>query len=264
MIHKSVAISENAKIGEGVEMGAYVIIEGDAEIGAGTRIMSGARICAGTRIGKNCKIGSFCVIGEEPQDLHFDSSIVSGVEIGDNVNIRELSTVHRATKPNSFTRVGNNCFIMASTHIGHDCVLEDSVIMAPFAALGGYVDVSQHAFISGGVMVHQHVRIGEGVMISGNSAVSEDMAPFTMAQGRNSMGGLNLVGMNRRKISRESITNVKRLYMRVFSTGLTESPRKNALKALEEGAATTPEGQIFLNFFLPEGRRFLRPRGRPL
>lgn len=265
MIHKTAIISENAKIGKDVKVGAYAIIEDGVEIGDSSIVMSGARICTGTRMGKMCRIGSHAIIGEAPQDLHFDFDIISGVEIGDNVTIRELSTVHRATKPEGFTKIGNDCFIMASSHIGHDCVLKSNVIMAPFAALGGFVDVEEHAFISGGVMVHQFVRVGEGVMISGNSCVSEDMAPYTIAQARNSMGGLNLVGMNRRKISRESILNVKRLYMRVFNPrSATESPRKNALSALEEGAATTPEGEKFLNFFTPEGRRYLRPRGRPL
>ena len=91
-------------------------------------------------------------------------------------------------------------------------------------------------------------------MLSGVSAFSEDVPPYVNAHKRNTVAGINLIGMRRRNVPAESIAEVKRLYMAVYS-GL--SLRKNALKLLEEKAYSTPEGEKFLRFFAEPGRHFI-------
>ena len=81
-IHPTAILGENVLLGENVAVGAYAIIEGGAQIGDGCVIEPHARVCGWARIAENCKIGSFAVVGGEPQDLHFDSSVPSYVEIG--------------------------------------------------------------------------------------------------------------------------------------------------------------------------------------
>lgn len=255
--HPTAIISRDAKIDESVEIGAYALVEGVAQIGSGSVIEPYARIHCGARIGKNCRICSFTTIAGEPQDLHFDSSIKSFVEIGDGSVVREGSTIHRATRAGEATRVGKGALLMANSHIGHDCSIGDNFILGCFSAMAGHCVAGDNIFVSGGVMIHQKVRIGDGVIVSGGSASSLDIPPFVNAFGRNDMAGLNLIGMSRRGFSRESIADIKNLYALVYSDS---SVRKNALKALEEGAARTAEGKIFLEFFKAEGRHFLHPR----
>ena len=258
MIHPTAIIEDGATLGENVKVGAYAVIESGAVIGDNCVIEHHASIRKYARIGNNCTIASFAVIAGEPQDLHFDSSIKSYVEIGDGSTIREGATIHRATVPEASTKIGKNALLMANSHIGHDCVVGDNYIQACFAALGGHIHIGNDVFVSGGVMIHQRNRVGDGVIISGNAAVSMDVPPYTIAFERNLLAGLNLVGMNRRKMPREEIAEVKSLYMQVYKT---TSARKTALTLLEEGGAKTSAGKKFLEFFKEE-KRYLAPRER--
>lgn len=260
-IHPTAIIGKNAKIDPTAEIGAYAIIEDGAEVGAMSVVEPHARLCSGAKIGAKCTISSFTTIAGLPQDLHFDKSTVSYVEIGDGSVVREGATVHRATQANASTKIGKDCLIMANAHIGHDCVFEDRVIMAPFAAAGGFVKVGNDVFISGGVMMHQKIRIGEGAMLSGNSALPMDIPPYVNAFSRNNIAGFNLVGLMRRKVAREAIAELKRLYSIVYGGG---NPRKNAKDAFDSGLAKTREGETFLRFFF-EGeanRGIARPHSR--
>ena len=258
MIHPTAVIEDGVQLGENVKIGAYAVIESGAVIGNNCVIEHHASIRGYARIGDNCKIASFAVIAGEPQDLHFDSSIKSYVEIGEGSVIREGSTIHRATFPEMSTKIGKNALLMANSHIGHDCVVGDNYIQACFSALGGHVHVGNDVFVSGGVMIHQRCRVGEGVIISGNGAISMDIPPYLLAFERNYSAGLNLIGMNRRKMPREEIAEVKSLYMQVYKT---TSARKNALALLEAGVAKTPAGIKFLEFFKEE-KRYIAPRER--
>ena len=258
MIHPTAVIEDGVKLGENVKVGAYAVIESGAVIGNNCVIEHHASIRKYARIGDNCKIASFAVVAGDPQDLHFDTSIQSYVEIGEGSTVREGATIHRATVEGASTKIGKNALLMANSHIAHDCVIGDNFIQACYSALAGHVHVENDVFLSGGSMIHQRCRIGEGVIISGNSAVSMDIPPYTIAFERNLLAGLNLIGMNRRKMAREEIAEVKSLYMQVYKT---TSARKNALELLESGVAKTQAGKKFLEFFKEE-KRYLAPRER--
>jgi len=255
-IHPTAIIRKDVKLGEGVSVVAYAIIEDGVSIGSETVIEPHARLCTGAKIGANCVIASFTVIAGLPQDLHFNKSTVSYVEIGDGTTVRENSTIHRATIADAATKVGKNCLLMASSHIGHDSVLGDNCIQGCFSAIAGFTEIGKDVFISGGVMLHQKLRVGEGCMLSGNSACSLDIPPFVNTYGRNNVAGLNLIGMSRRKMTREQIADVKHAYAEVYAGG---SPRKNALEALANGFAKTDVGLRFLKFFEPE-RHYMQIR----
>jgi len=257
--HSTAIVSDKSTIAKGVQIGAYAMIEDNVQIGANTVIEPYARICEGSVIGANCKIGSFAMIGGLPQDLHFDSSIKSGVMVGDNTVVRENSTIHRATVPNSYTVVGKNCFLMASSHIGHDCIVGDNCIQGCFAAVAGFTTVGDNTFISGGVMLHQKMRVGKGVMLSGNGRFSYDIPPYVNALERNNIQGLNLIGLKRRGTPAESIRALKSAYMFVCKRNV--NMRNLAIEAFEKGLGNDPYAKEFLEFFtLSEGRTFCSVR----
>jgi len=257
--HSTAIISENAKIAQDVQIGSFAMVEDNVQIGANTVIEPYARVCSGSVIGENCKIGSFAMISGEPQDLHFDSSIKSGVQIGDNTVVRENSTIHRATVPNGFTVVGKNCFLMASSHIGHDVVMGDNCIEGCFAAVAGFTKVGDNTFISGGVMLHQKMRVGKGSMLSGNGRFSYDIPPYVNALERNNIQGLNLIGLKRRGTPAESIRALKAAYMFVCKRNV--NMKNLAIEAMEKGLGNDPYAKEFLEFFtLSEGRNFCSVR----
>src|SRR6218665_589608 len=122
MIHPHTYIHPNAKLATNVKVDPFTVIHPNVESGEGTWIGSNVTIMDGARIGKNCRIFPGTVISAIPQDLKFDGEQTLTI-IGDNTTIRECVTVNRGTKALGYTKIGNDCLIMATSHIAHDCVL---------------------------------------------------------------------------------------------------------------------------------------------
>jgi UDP-N-acetylglucosamine acyltransferase len=65
--------------------------------------------------------------------------------------------------------------------------------------------------------VHQFARIGSQVMVGGLSGVRGDIIPFGLASGQHAMlEGLNVIGMKRRKFTRERLATVRAFYKKLF------------------------------------------------
>jgi len=86
-------IAESAKIGKGVIIGKFVLIEEDVEIGEGTFIGDFTLIRKGTRIGKNCKIKSYneirtnVIIGDN-SSFGSRCTLCANTVIGSNVDVK--------------------------------------------------------------------------------------------------------------------------------------------------------------------------------
>ena len=229
------------------------------EIGAGTVIREHAVIRSGTILGKGCVVDAHAVIGGLPQDLGFNPKTPSGVRVGDHVTFREGVTVNRATFEGTFTEIGPHCYLMAESHVGHDCKVGAHVVLANAVLLTGKVTVGDHSFIGGSAAVHQYCRIGESAMVGGLARVSQDMPPFCIMAERNELVGLNLVGLQRRGVPRDTIRELKKLYQLVF--GFEGRPRILAEGALKDGLALSEEGRRFLGFLAVESKKgVMRPR----
>jgi UDP-N-acetylglucosamine acyltransferase len=137
MIHPTAIVSPDAKIGANVKIGPYAVIEGSAVVGDDCEIGAAVIISTYARLGKGVVVRPCAVVGGDPQDIHFDRSIHSTVNIGDYATLGEHSTVHRSTQPGGETSVGERCFVMAAGHVGHDCVVEPRAVIAHGAMLGG-------------------------------------------------------------------------------------------------------------------------------
>ena len=222
-IHPTAIVHRRAKIGEGVEIGAYSVIGEHVAIGTGTRIASHVLIEGWTSIGERNQIFSFSSIGTPPQDIGYREEETYLVIGNDNV-IRECATIHRATtKEDRKTVIGDKNFLMAYSHVAHDCKLGNNIIMANSVALGGHIVIGDHAILGGIVAVHQFARIGSYAIIGGQSAVTLDIPPFVSAAGnRAQLYGLNLVGLKRKGFTDQTIATLKKAYKIIFRSGLTQ------------------------------------------
>jgi UDP-N-acetylglucosamine acyltransferase len=231
------------------------IVEEGVQLGAGCVIHAYAVVRRGTVLGDGVAVHPFAVVGGDPNFLKFDPATVSGVRIGAGTVIREHASINRSIYAGKDTVVGARCFLMANAHVGHDCTVGDEVVFATNVMLGGHVDVGNFTFLGGGAGVHQFSRIGEGVMIAGLARITQDLAPYLLVAERNEVSGLNLVGLRRRGVARESIAELKDCYRDVFAGG---DPRKLAAARLAAGVRSA-EAKRFLEFFAGGKRGFARP-----
>ncbi len=106
---------------------------------------------------------------------------------------------------------------MNCSHVGHDCQVGNDVIFATSATLGGHCEIGDFVFIGGLSAVHQFTRIGPQVMVGGVCGVRSDVIPFGLVNGQYaSLEGLNIVGMKRRKFTRERLATVRSFYQKLF------------------------------------------------
>ena len=240
MIHPTALVEEGARLADGCIIHAHALIRRHCELGEGV------------------VIHPFAVIGGDPQDLSFDTSTSSGVRIGARSVIREHVTISRATKADSFTEIGADCFLMAGCHVAHDCRIGSRVVVANAVLLAGHVQVADRAFLGGGAVIHQFCRIGEGAMIGGGARISRDVAPFTLTTERNALIGLNVVGLRRRGLDRKALDEIKRAFRAL------DTPVGNLLDltaaTLQNAAFTSAEARSFLEFFQSGRRGFVRTR----
>src|SRR6056300_810617 len=224
MIHKSAIIDPKAKIGSNVEIGPYCVIGPDVEIGENTIIQSHVNISVNTKIGKGNMIYPFVSIND-PQDLKFNGEPTKLI-IGDNNKIREYVTINPGTVGGGGkTAIGNNCLFMISSHIAHDCQVGNNVIIANNVPLGGHAIIEDNVVIGGNSAVQQFTRIGKMAMIGGMTGVLHDVIPYGLSTGnRNSLQGLNLIGLRRAKFENKDILGLSEAYKEIFATkNLTEN-----------------------------------------
>lgn len=241
-IHPTALIDSDARLAPDVDVGPFAVIGPQVELAEGVRIGPHAVIASHTRIGAGTRVHAHAVIGDVPQDVAFKDA-PTWVEIGRNVIIREGVTIHRGTKPDTVTRVGDGCFLMANSHLAHNVELGPRVIVANGALLAGYVVVGAAAFISGNVLIHQFCHVGRLAMLSGGSGISQDVAPFctTYSAARNRLAGLNIIGMRRAGFSPEERLQVKRAFRLLFRSGLAPA---EAVARIREAFSSGPAREM--------------------
>ena len=219
MIHKTAIINNNAKISESAEIGPYAVIGPNVVIEANVKIHSHVNINGNTIIGKNNQIYPFASIGNDPQDLKYNGEETKLI-IGENNKIREYVTINPGTVGGGgITSIGNNCLFMISSHIAHDCKVGNGVIIANNVPLGGHAIIEDNVVIGGNSAVQQFTRIGKMAMIGGMTGVLHDVIPYGLSTGnRNSLQGLNLIGLRRAKFDNKDILGLSEAYKEIFAS----------------------------------------------
>jgi UDP-N-acetylglucosamine acyltransferase len=233
-IHPSAFVDPGARLGAGVTVGPFAVIESDTEIGDRCEIRAHAVVKRFTHMGRDNVVHEGAILGGEPQDLAFRDA-GSGLRIGDRNTIREGVTIHRGTDPGSATVVGSGCFLMAYAHVAHNDRLGDGVILANNVILAGHVDVGDQAFLSGGVGVHQFCRVGRLAMVGGNSRIIMDCLPFVNTTGFPGRAhGLNLVGLRRSGLGAPALRVLKDAYRILLRSKLPLSDALERMVALQD------------------------------
>ena len=258
MIHQLTAVDPRAKIGKNVTVEPFTTIASDVVIGAGTWIGSNVTIMDGARIGKNCKIFPGTVISAIPQDLKFDGEDTQTI-IGDNTTLRECVTINRGTKALGYTKVGNDCLIMATSHVAHDCVLGNNVIRANGCGIAGHVEIGDFVVMGGLSAVQQFGKIGKHVMISGGSLIRKDIPPYVkVAREPISYAGINSVGLRRRGFTNDKIFEIQKIYRAIFQMKMNTT---QAIEYIEKEMLPTMERDEIITFIQNSPRGIVKGYG---
>jgi len=243
-IHPTAVIDRKAEIDPSVEIGPYVVIDATVKIKRGTRVMAHAYITGLTEIGEDNEIHPGAVVGGPPQDKAYKGQ-PTYLRIGDRNIIREHAQVHRGTAAGSTTLLGNDNFLMATSHVGHNCVLADNVILANGALLGGYVEVGKNVFISGNCVVHQFVKIGDYALMRGLSGTSRDVPPFAIVDWQHTVRGVNVTGLKRAGFDEKRIRSIRQAFRVLFRSGRNIAL---AVKEVETRSRTNSDVLALLEF----------------
>ena len=217
LIDPTARVEDGAVIGEGTIIGPYSIVGANVVIGANCRLISHVHLMGHTSIGENCTISPFVVLGGAPQDLSYRGE-PTRLEIGSDCTFREGVTMNVGTvKGGGLTRVGDHGFFMNNSHVGHDCIVGNNAIFATSATLGGHCEIGDFVYIGGLSAVHQFTRIGSQVMVGGVCGIRDDVIPYGLVNGQYAvLEGLNVIGMRRRKFTRERLAIVRSFYQDLF------------------------------------------------
>jgi UDP-N-acetylglucosamine acyltransferase len=257
-IHPTALVDPDAQIGAEVEIGPFAVIGPEAAIGDRTIVQSHVVIEGNVAIGTGNFIGHGAIIGAPPQDLSFSLERRTKTEIGNDNVIREYCTIHRGSPEGSVTKIGEKNFLMAGAHIGHNCAIGSNVIIANNCLLAGHVRVDDGAFLGGGSTFHQHMHVGRLVMVQGSSAFGKDLPPFVIAAERNSVFGINVIGLKRAGFSAKDREEIKTAFKLLYTSGLNTSQVMEKADATDFGAAA----REFLAFVARAKKRGICPLKR--
>ena len=258
MIHQLTAVDPRAKIGKNVTIEPFTTIGANVTVGSDTWIGPNVTIMENVKIGKNCKIFPGTVIGAVPQDLKFEGEDTQ-VIIGDGTTLRECVTINRGTKALGYTKIGNNCLIMATSHVAHDCIVGDNVIIANGCGIAGHVEIGDFVVMGGLSAVQQFGKIGKHVMVSGGSLIRKDIPPYVkVAREPISYAGINSVGLRRRGFTNDKIFEIQKIYRAIFQMKMNTT---QAIEFIEKEMLPTVERDEIIQFIQNSPRGIVKGYG---
>jgi UDP-N-acetylglucosamine acyltransferase len=250
-------IHPSVRLGKNVTVEPFAVIESGVTIGDNCEIGPQVVLRAGTVIGSGCHLRTGVVIGDPPMDTAFKGE-ASGVRLGDNNDLREYVTIHRATGRNRNTIIGSDNLVMPYTHIAHNCRIGNHVTITNACQLAGHVEVEDFAVLGGMVGIHQFVRIGAYAMAGACSYLSRDLPPFMLGAGNPfRVRGINRVGLKRAGFKPGEIDRLREIHRLVYRSNLNLTA---ALARIRKRFPDSPHARQFITFALNSERGIqLRP-----
>ncbi|XP_060675103.1 probable acyl-[acyl-carrier-protein]--UDP-N-acetylglucosamine O-acyltransferase, mitochondrial isoform X2 [Ziziphus jujuba] len=236
LIHPTAVVHPNAFIGQGVSIGPFCTVGSFAKLGNGCQLYPGSHIFGNTVLGAHCIlmtgavvgddlpghtvlgcnniIGHHAVVGIKCQDMKYKPGEECFLDVGDDNEIREHTSIHRSSKSSDRTVIGNGNLIMGSSHIAHDCKVGNNNIFANNTLLAG------------------HVVVG----------VSQDVPKYMMVSGeRAELRGLNLEGLRRHRFTAAEIRSLRAAYRKIFM------PANENVRGFEERLAEVEQHEELAN-----------------
>jgi UDP-N-acetylglucosamine acyltransferase len=256
-IHPSAIVDPQAEIGAGVRIGAFAIVGPQVTLGEDVEIGHHVVLEGRVVVGAGARVGHGSLVGGPPQDLKFDPDTPSGVRVGAGAVLREYVTVHRATRPEGWTEIGDGCLVMAMSHVAHDCRLERGVVLVNYVGVAGHCEIGERAMVGGLSGLVPFTRIGALAYVGGHGKVTADVPPFMIAEGSPAtVRSVNVVGLRRAGIGAADRRLVQDAHRLLYRSGL--APRR-AVERIRRELPATPLLERLLDFITASRRGICGP-----
>ncbi|MDA0791008.1 MAG: acyl-ACP--UDP-N-acetylglucosamine O-acyltransferase [Proteobacteria bacterium] len=256
-VDKLAVVNKSAEIGDNCVIGPFCTVGPHTRIGPNTTLRSHVLVEPYTVIGENCDVFPFVTLGIQSQDQKYVKGTVTFTEIGARNVIREFVSIHSGTFEGSKTTVGNDCALLAQSHVAHNCTVGNHVVLSHSVALGGHVTIGDHANIGGLSAIHQFCHVGRAGMLAGMSRLTQDVLPFTIAEGFPAhMRVINKVGMERAGYSSDDMKEVRKAFRILFLRGLR---LEEAVNQVKQEFPTSDNVQLMLEAINSSQKGLARP-----
>lgn len=253
-VHPTAIVSDEAVLGDGVEVGPYAVIGARVRLGSGTHVGAHAHLSGPAEFGEGNRIFPHAVLGLEPQDLKYQGEETRLV-VGSRNVFREFMTAHRGTVTGrGETVIGDEGYFMSYSHIAHDCRIGSRVVFANCAALAGHVDVGDHAVLGAFAAAHQFARIGKHAFVGAYAQLRQDVLPFCKTDGIEAKTyGINAIGLKRNGFSEERVEGLQKAYRLLVKSKLNTT---QALERIAVELAGQPDVDDLVEFIRGSKRGF--------
>jgi UDP-3-O-[3-hydroxymyristoyl] glucosamine N-acyltransferase len=186
-------VSETAKTGENVYVGAFAYIGDKAVVGDNSKIYPHAYIGDNVHIGKNtilypgvriyhdCEVGDNCiihsgaVIGADGFGYSKEESVynkipqLGNVLIKDNVEIGANTTIDRSVMGSTVIHSGVKLDNLIQ--IAHNCEIGENTAMAAQVGIAGSTKIGDNCVLGGQVGIGGHITIGKNSQVGAQSGI---------------------------------------------------------------------------------------------
>lgn len=181
-------IGDNVSIGDNVKIYPNAYIGDNTEIGDDSIVFSGAKIYSESVIGKNCVINSGCIIGADgfgyaPNENGEYSKVpqTGNVILEDFVDIGAGTTIDRATLGSTIIRKGVK--LDNQIQIAHNVEIGKNTVIAAQTGIAGSTKIGENCIIGGQVGIVGHIVIGNNVKIQAQSGIGRNIKDNEVLQG---------------------------------------------------------------------------------
>lgn len=197
-IHESALIHESARLGEGVTIGPYAVVDRNVTIGKGCQIGAHVSIGPGAQLGESCFIHpqvvihgccqmgnrvviySGAVLGSpgfgyttDRRGHHHRLRHVAPLVIEDDVEIGVNALVDRGLYKE--TRIKRGSKIDGLVQIAHGVSIGEDNLIVGQTGIAGSSKTGRHVILAGQVGVKDHVELADGVICGARTGVMKSL-----------------------------------------------------------------------------------------
>lgn len=163
-IHPTACVSERARIGDNVQIGAYSVINDYVDIGSNTFIDSNVQI----------GVEGILYTTDTNANIHHVRHN-GGVSIGEHCAILSNSVIVRSVHRGLLTNIGNNCLAGIASNIGHEVQIDNNVVVSNHCVVARAAKLEEHSHIGTSSLIREYVRVGIRASVKPGSIVVDNV-----------------------------------------------------------------------------------------